>query len=287
MPKDVRLRATKERGRSMRRAVLLAVVGSVLLLAFAGTAWADDVFCSSATGERCEGTELSDFIIGTAGRDQVFALGGFDDVFGQSDRDELHGNNGGDFLAGGNNGDTYFGGNGGDLLTEFESLTEEVTTSGPDEMNGGPGEDFMEGNKGADILKGQGGDECGGFQEGEGDVQMFGDPGNDELFGGSGEDCMSGNEGTDEHHGGPDNDFIDAIDGDPETGAPLGTHDLVDCGSGVDIAVVNSDEDIVLDNCENVVDGATTATARVAPPSGTSDQERQQQREAFLAEHGG
>ena len=271
----------------MRRAALLAVVGSVLLVAFAGTAWAAEVFCSSDPGQCCEGTELRDSIIGTPERDQIFALGGFDEVSAGSGRDELHGNNGGDFLAGENNGDTYFGGDGGDFLTDNQSFLTEVTVSGPDEMNGGHGEDFMEGNKGADILRGQDGDECGITIDN--DIGMFGEPGNDELYGGAGEDCMEGDEDTDEHHGGPDNDFIDAVAGDsvPETGEALGTHDVVDCGSGVDTAVVNSDEDIVLDNCENLVDFGGPAATRVAPPSGTSDEERQQQAEAFLAEHGG
>ena len=275
----------------MKRVMLLVSLAAMLaaLMALAGVAWADNVFCSSAAGERCEGTELSDFITGTPQSDQIFALGGFDEVVALSGRDELHGNNGGDGLFGGNNSDTYFGGNGSDFLSEDDG-PDEVTTSGPDEMNGGPGEDYMEGNNGADILRGQDGDECGGvFDEGDADSQMFGDAGNDQLYGGAGEDCMEGEEGTDEHHGGPDNDFIDAVDedGNFETGEPLGTHDLVDCGSGVDIALVNSDEDNVLDNCENVIDLATTATTRVAAPSGTTDEEQRRQGEAFRQQHGG
>jgi Ca2+-binding RTX toxin-like protein len=274
---------------SMKRVMLLVALAAMLAasMALAGVAWADDVFCSSAAGERCEGSELSDDILGTPDRDQIFALGGFDQVVALSGQDELHGNNGGDGLFGGNNRDAYFGGNGSDFLSENEGS--EVTTSGPDEMNGGPGEDYMEGNNGADILRGQDGDECGGFfDEGEADTQMFGDAGNDQLYGGAGEDCMEGEEGADEHHGGPDNDFIDAIDNDndPETGAPLGTEDVVDCGGGVDIAVVNSDEDDVLDNCENVIDVAS-ATTRVAAPSGTTDEEQRRQGKAFLQQHGG
>jgi len=264
----------------MRRALLLAVVGSVLLVAFAGVAWAD-VFC---TGGRCEGTELSDFIRGTAQSDQIFALGGSDTVFARAGQDELNGQNGGDELFGENNADTYNAGSGSDLLSEITSITE-VTNSGADVMNGGASDDYMEGNTGPDILRGEDGDECDGpvaF------AHMFGDQGNDKLYGGTGEDCMEGEEGTDKHYGGNDNDFIDAVDDDvdPETGAPRGTHDLVDCGSGVDTAVVNSDEDIVHGNCENIVDVATSATTRVAAPDGTSAEEQQQIKEAFLAEHG-
>jgi RTX calcium-binding nonapeptide repeat (4 copies) len=269
----------------MRRIlVLLAVVGSVLLMAFAGVAWAADVFCS---GGRCEGTEQSDRITGSAGRDLIVALGGQDDVVGLAGRDELHGNNGGDFLAGSNNGDIYFGGDGSDFLSDFESFTGEVTQSGPDVMYGGDGEDFLASNTGQDILRGQDGDECGDEFEGQFELGMIGGGGDDDLYGGSGEDCLAGEEGTDVHLGGPDNDFIDAVDRDgaPETDEPVGTHDLVNCGDGLDTAIVNRDEDIVRANCENVVDVASTATRVVAPP-GTTDEERQQLGKAFLAEHG-
>ena len=110
----------------MRRALLLAVFGSMLLVGSAGVALAADVFC---TGGPCEGTELDDFITGTAQSDQIFALGGFDVVFALAGQDELNGQNGSDALFGENNSDTYFGGGGSDLLSEFESLTE-VTNSG-------------------------------------------------------------------------------------------------------------------------------------------------------------
>ena len=269
----------------MRRTVLLAVVGSMVLMSFAGVAWAAEIFCS---GGRCVGTELSDDITGTAGSDRIFALGGFDEVFGLAGRDELYGNNGGDRLAGENNGDTYYGGDGSDFLSEFDTISgPEVTQSGADVMNGGDGEDFMAGNSGQDILRGQDGDECEGEFEGQFEVNMFGNLGNDDLYGGKGEDCMEGQDGTDVHLGGPDNDFIDAIDDDvdPETDEPLGTHDLVNCGDGVDTAIVNRDEDIVRANCENVVDVASTTT-RAAPPYGTTDEEQQQLGEAFRAEHG-
>jgi Ca2+-binding RTX toxin-like protein len=255
----------------MRRAALLAVVVSVLLVGSAGVALAADVFC---TGGPCEGTELDDFITGTAQSDQIFALGGFDVVFALAGQDELNGQNGSDALFGENNSDTYFGGGGSDLLSEFESLTE-VTNSGADEMNGGSSDDLLEGNTGADILRGQAGDECSGPLN---DAFIFGDQGNDALFGGAGEDCLEGDEGTDEHFSGADNDIINATDQDQ-----VGTEDVVDCGGGVDIAVVRLSEDIVSDNCENIVD---LSTARVAAPDGTTAEEQQQIKEAFRAEHG-
>src|SRR5918994_6531110 len=117
----------------MRRATMLAVVGSVLLVAFAGVAWAADVFCM---GGPCEGTEQPDFITGTPGRDQIFALGGGDFVSALAGQDELNGQNGQDQLFGDNNADTYNGGNGSDSLSDFGGIVD-VTFSGPDVMNGG------------------------------------------------------------------------------------------------------------------------------------------------------
>ena len=103
---------------------------------------------------------------------------------------------------------------------------------------------------------------------------MFGDPGDDKLYGGPGSDAMEGEEGTDEHYGGMNNDFIDAA-ADDVGDAP----DLVDCGSGFDTAVVLPN-DIVLENCEEVINAST---ARVADPGTTSDEEQRQQAEDFLA----
>ena len=89
---------------------------------------------------------------------------------------------------------------------------------------------------------------------------------------------MEGDEGTDEHFGGRNNDFIDASSKeDFATDAP----DLVDCGPGIDQAVVLAN-DIVRDNCEQVTP-LTTITAE----TGTTDEEQQQQKEDFLARRDG
>jgi Ca2+-binding RTX toxin-like protein len=265
----------------MRRAAMLAAFGSVLLVAFAGVALAAVITC---TGGRCEGTPEDDEINGTQVVDLIFALGGDDDVDALDGQDELNGQNGNDELFGGNQGDTYNGGQGSDYHSDFFTFNDFVTNSGRDVMNGGIDSDYMEGNTGADILRGQGDDECGGPEE----VEMFGDEGNDKLYGGGGRDCMEGEEGTDEHYGGADNDFIDAVDDDrdPVTGDfPAGTHDLVDCGGGFDTAIVNRREDIVRGNCEDVFNLSVPTTVTQAS-SGTTDEDQQQQAEAFLVEHG-
>jgi|SRR5215208_2325660 len=227
-------------------------------------------------GGLCEGTEQRDFITGTDVRDVIFALGGFDFVDARDGEDEINGQNGGDFVRGGNDNDTYNGGNGQDVFEEL-LFDQPGPATGRDVMNGGPEEDGMEAGLQADILRGQAGDECG--------FGIEGDEGNDDIFGGTGEDCLFGDEGTDEHFGGADNDFIDAVSQDrPETGPPLSTRDVVDCGRGVDTAVVRRDEDAVRNNCENVID--LSSSARVAAYDERTAEEQQQLFEAFIAEHG-
>ena len=259
----------------MRRAALLAVVGSVLLVAFAGVALAAVIPCP---GGRCEGTNDPDQITGTDQIDLIFALDGADEVFAGAGEDELNGGNGGDDLFGQTDYDTYFGGRGEDLLSEFDRGC--CVYTGPDEMNGGPNTDFMEGALGPDILRGQEGSENGGTPD---FVTMFDDPGNDKLYGGPCQDAMAGEEGTDKHYGGRGNDFIDAARA--ETGAGFtDAPDLVDCGSGIDRVVVLPN-DIVRDNCEDgVIDQSTTT---VTAPGMTYDEEQQQQKELFLHKRGG
>jgi Ca2+-binding RTX toxin-like protein len=260
----------------MRRALLLAVLVSGLLVAFAGVALADIIVCN---GGRCEGTNRDDDISGTDQRDVIFALGGFDGVEAFGGNDEINGQNAGDHIHGGSGADTHNGGNGNDLLHETSS-----DETGRDVFNGGPDGDLIEGGLGGDILRGQAGDEC-PFA----DISfsfLVGDEGNDELYGGTGNDCLEGQEGTDQHFGGDDNDFINAVNDDTDfnTGQPPGTHDLVDCGSGFDSAIVNSDEDIVRGNCEDVEDVAATTTG--TPPAQMSHPDQQQLREAFIQEYG-
>jgi Ca2+-binding RTX toxin-like protein len=194
----------------------------------------------------------------------VDALGGQDELNGGSSNDDLYG---------GTDNDTYNGGGGSDFLSEFQGATD----ASNDVMKGGGNDDWIEGNQGNDILRGQEGNDR---DEGFFYPLLFGGGGDDELYGGPGEDGLEGEQGTDEHFGGRDNDFIDAVTDDE-----LGTQDVVDCGSGFDRAEVREPEDIVSANCEEVIERMAITTG---PDSGTTDDAvQQQQREAFLQEHGG
>ena len=102
----------------LRRLAVLAIVGSVLLVAFAGVAWAANITC---LGGPCTGTEENDRITGSQLDDEIEALGGRDHVTGRMGDDVVDGDAGADEITGGVGGD-YLG---GDL--------------GPDEIGGGPG----------------------------------------------------------------------------------------------------------------------------------------------------
>jgi hypothetical protein len=103
---------------------------------------------------------------------------------------------------------------------------------------GGAGPDRLTGTNGADTLKGRGGRD-----------RLLGRRGDDILIGGRGRDVLRGGPGYDEFNArrgeelpGPGNDRINARDGAP---------DLISCGAGVDVAIVDTQEDGVYD-CEKV-----------------------------------
>jgi Ca2+-binding RTX toxin-like protein len=91
-------------------------------------------------------------------------------------------------------------------------------------IHGDGGNDHLVGTAKRDKIGGRGGDDT---------IEARG--GNDRVKGGSGFDTLAGKEG---------NDLIRARDGEP---------DEIDCGDGVDTAVVDLVEDGVLD-CEQVVE---------------------------------
>jgi Ca2+-binding RTX toxin-like protein len=108
----------KEDDHTVRRAALLAVLGGVLLVAFAGVALAANIQCQ---GGPCVGTEQNDRITGSQEDDDIEALGGHDLVTARGGNDLVDGGNGRDDISGGVGGDALIGGR------------------GPDDIDGGPG----------------------------------------------------------------------------------------------------------------------------------------------------
>ncbi len=109
----------------MRRAIMLLVTGSLLLILSAGAAAAATYTCEDS---RCPGTDRRDVITGV-GIDQWFRLyigndvgrgkGGHDRLFGDWDSDDLYGNRGADVLSdrgGQGDYDDLLGGKGNDVL---------------------------------------------------------------------------------------------------------------------------------------------------------------------------
>jgi RTX calcium-binding nonapeptide repeat (4 copies) len=105
---------------------------------------------------------------------------------------------------------------------------------------GGPGHDRLVGTKGADELEGLGGPDL--LIGGRGDDVLVGGRGHDVLRGGRGRDGFAMLDG--EELPAPGGDRISARDG---------VADEINCGGGVDTAVVDAVEDGVY-NCERIVE---------------------------------
>ncbi len=145
----------------------------------------------------------------------VFNAGAGDDV--------VAGSPGGDTVLGGDGDDTIRGGDGDDVSLEGEN--------GDDLIWGGPGDDVVFGRTGADRMWGEDGDDY--VEGGRGDDALDGGAGADQLFGGFGRDRLRGGDGDDE---------LNAFDN---------SADVVDCGAGNDVAIVDRRDRVI--GCERVV----------------------------------
>jgi Ca2+-binding RTX toxin-like protein len=171
------------------------------------------------------------------GDDQV-ALGGFgtDRIEGGSGNDGTRYDGGGMF---GGPGDDLVTGNGGDDKLVGDGYPD--GTAGNDVLFGGGGADEMEGGDGNDLL--------------------LGGKGQDQIDAGNGNDVLVGNSAADTLLGGPGDDLIWATDFDrnstdvidPESFTAPGDN-VIDCGDGNDMAVVDlADDRGGIVNCEYVI----------------------------------
>ena len=129
----------------------------------------------------------------------------------------------------------------GRTVTAFGAMALAValaTTAGAATKVGGPDADRLRGTNAADRLNGRGGADL-----------LIGRGGDDTLRGGAGRDTLRGGAGHDEFNArdgaelpSPGNDRINARDGEA---------DLISCGAGFDVAIVDAEEDGVYD-CEDV-----------------------------------
>lgn len=109
----------------MKRASLLLSMVAVLVAAFAGVAFAKNVF----------GTNGDDVLRGTQVADDIRGMGGNDELYAGAGNDRLNGGDGNDLLHGHGDNDTLTGGFGGDRI---------VLGDGRDSALGGPGNDLIQ-----------------------------------------------------------------------------------------------------------------------------------------------
>jgi Ca2+-binding RTX toxin-like protein len=198
-----------------------------------------------------DGTDLADWLYGTAYDDDIHGRGGNDVLFGGAGNDTLWGDAGDDYLYGGAGNDTLWGYDGDDYL---------YGGTGNDWIIGGAGKNFMDGGAGADMLDGYGvwgspsydtvsyassasgvvvnlktNTASGGDAEGDtfraieaingsnySDVlfaadwgsKLDGGAGDDAVFGGADSDELFGGAGADRLNGYAGNDRLDGGDGD-------------------------------------------------------------------------
>ena len=128
-------------------------------------------------------------------------------------------------------------------VTSLASAAERTGTPGPDRLRGTPRADLLRGLGGADLISGRG-----GFDE------LRGGPGGDRLIGGPDGDRLIGGPGRDEFNTGP-RGHVTGAEGVDRIRARDGAQDLIQCGPGFDVVVVDRVEDGIFD-CERIVEPA-------------------------------
>ncbi|MEA2423915.1 MAG: hypothetical protein QOH13_325, partial [Thermoleophilaceae bacterium] len=161
------------------------------------------------------------------------------------------GSNGNDVLAGTEDADLIEGKGGADKLDglggDDELEGDGSTNQGGDTLIGGAGEDRLAGRAGNDQLFGDTPDGSGP----QGNDEIVGGSGRDLLVGGGGSDALMGAYDGDRILAGAGNDVVSLLGGD--TSDPNGTV-YVDCGSGLDLVVINPARRGTYRNCEYFAD---------------------------------
>jgi len=150
----------------------------------------------------------------------------------------------GHFLKGTNSADTINGNGGNDRIRAKNRA---------DVIDGGAGDDTIHAGAGKDVSYG-----------GDGNDRMHGGLGHDKQYGGPGDDTIFANKGRDESWGGPGNDTLWALarsdrhgrhdykgdvlhgeDGDDTFRTRDGEGDKIDCGAGIDTAILDHKDKII------------------------------------------
>lgn len=236
-----------------------------------GGAGADQMY-GGLGNDYIDGGVDNDLVMGDSGDDRLYGNAGDDEVNGGIGNDIMDGGIGIDKMFGGVGNDQMWGGDGNDIMAGFtpsNDLKQTLAAGETDDdlMYGGAGDDLILGGLGADqAWGGIGNDE---LQGGDGNDQLYGEAGNDRLFGqvgndiiygGDGDDFIMGFTGTNEAKqtlaaGESDDDFLYGGAGADTIVGGLG-NDFIDGGAGADymeggqgndIYIVNSVNDVILE----------------------------------------
>jgi serralysin len=234
------------------------------------------------------GTNASDFLLGTVEADTIFAYGGNDSVFGKEGDDTIDAGDGDDFAYGGDGKDYVAGGLGNDHVYGY---------TGDDRLLGNAGDDILDGETGNDIMEGGSGDDS-YYVDSLGDIvvednsngrdivvsfvnnytlapnveglylsstsnvlngtgnnldnELYGNEFNNVLSGGSGNDYCFSSFGDDTLIGGKGNDFLVAFNGNDRLDGDSG-NDLLIGGLGNDLLTGGSGKDTFA--FDSVIDG--------------------------------
>jgi Ca2+-binding RTX toxin-like protein len=253
-----------------------------------------DRLVGGAGDDALTGGAGDDELLGGEGADALFGAGGSDALAGEGGQDALEGGTGIDALDGGAGNDTLNGGGVG--LIGADGADELNGGTGDDVLLGGPGNDRLDGGLGADRISGEDGRDTVSYEDRGSRVSVtFDGVANDGerdekdnvlsdveiVLGGAVADRLVGNDQTNVLDAGSGDDYVDGGRGrdslDGGTGIDVlrardGSRDLVSCGEGADLAIVDR-RDTVRD-CNYVDRGRRRRpplgrAARVEPMRGT------------------
>jgi Ca2+-binding RTX toxin-like protein len=236
---------------------------------------ADDRLDGGPGNDSLNGEGGVDVLTGDDGNDALNGGDGNDSLSGGGETDMLDGAAGDDTVRGGAGGDILDGGDGNDTLDGAEPGLVGADGNdtmdggqGADVLHGGPGNDDLDGGLGRDVISGDDGpadtltyrgrtkpvtvtldDRPNDGERGEGD-NVAGDV--EIVVGGSLDDTFKGDGGDNTFHAGLGEDYLEGKAGpdilDAGVGSDLvwardGVRDVVDCGGGGDLAVVDRDDE--------------------------------------------
>jgi Ca2+-binding RTX toxin-like protein len=181
------------------------------------------------------------------------------DITGTPGSDRIHGSKRADVINALAGDDRVGAGRGADVVNAGEGLDRVWAGWGADQLHGGLGNDRLWGGLGTDQSWGDEGDDLMGG--GHGDDKQYGGAGNDTIYAGRGRDETWGEDGNDTLwalarfdvkgpndtlgdtlHGGPGDDTFKTRDGEV---------DVIDCGPGVDTALLDFKDQIADASMQN------------------------------------